>query len=169
MLVGALMTRNNVGKTYTDEHGKFASGNPGRPKGSRHKATLAVEALLEGQGEALTRKAVDMALEGNTTALRLCLERIASPRKDTPVQFDLPDIETAEDAAEAARAILRAVSAGDVTPLEAVSIVAVVEQFRRTLETAEFEARIETYPTLTPESVTHFFKSVSFMGYSSGC
>ncbi len=83
-----------------------------------------------------------MALTGNTTALRLCLERIASPRKDTPVQFDLPDIETAEDAAEAARAILRAVSAGDVTPLEAVSIVAVVEQFRRTLETTELEARV---------------------------
>ena len=34
------------------------SGNPsGRPHGSRNKATLALEALLDGEGEAITRKA----------------------------------------------------------------------------------------------------------------
>ena len=82
--------RKNVEKTYTDEGGKFAPGNPGRPKGARHKTTRAVEELLDGEGEAITRKAVDMALDGDTTALRLCLERISPPRKDTPVQFDLP-------------------------------------------------------------------------------
>ena len=45
------MARNNDGKTYTDETGKFAEGNPGRSKGARHKVTQAVEALLEGQSE----------------------------------------------------------------------------------------------------------------------
>jgi hypothetical protein len=40
--------------------------------------------------------------------------------------------------------ILSAVSVGDVTPQEAVSIMAVVEQFRRTLEITELEARIAT-------------------------
>ena len=34
--------------------------------GSRNNATLACEALLEGQAEALTQKAVDMALGGDT-------------------------------------------------------------------------------------------------------
>jgi hypothetical protein len=48
--------RKNVAKTYTDKAGKFAPGNPGRPKGARHRATRAIEALLEGQGEALTQK-----------------------------------------------------------------------------------------------------------------
>jgi Family of unknown function (DUF5681) len=39
------------------------SGNPsGRPKGARNKATLAVEALLENEAEALTRKVIDLAL-----------------------------------------------------------------------------------------------------------
>ena len=53
------------------------SGNPsGRPQGSRNKATLALESLLDGQAEVLTQKAVDMALEGDMQALRLCLERI---------------------------------------------------------------------------------------------
>ena len=57
------------------------SPNPaGRPKGARNKTTMAVEALLEGEAQALTRKALELALAGDTTALRLCLERIA-PRQ----------------------------------------------------------------------------------------
>ena len=51
-----------------DEHGRWRKGytpNPkGRPAGSRHKTTLAIEALLEGEAEALTRKAIDMAMNG---------------------------------------------------------------------------------------------------------
>jgi len=134
--------RNNVGKTYTDENGKFATGNPGRPKGARHKSTLAVETMLEGQSEALTKKAIDLALEGDTPALRLCLERIAPPRKDSPVSFDLPAIESAAQASEAAQAVLRAVSDGDITPLEGAAVMTLVEQYRRTLETTELESRI---------------------------
>jgi hypothetical protein len=135
--------RNNGATTEgRNPDGTFAQGNPGRPRGSRHKATEAVQALLDGQTEALTQKAIDRALEGDVTALRLCLDRIAPARKDAPISFDLPDIETAEDAANAARAILRAVADGEVTPLEAASVMAVVEQFRRTLETTEIERRI---------------------------
>jgi Family of unknown function (DUF5681) len=53
------------------------SGNPsGRPRGARHRATLAAEALLDGEAAALTRKAIERALEGDATAMRLCLERI---------------------------------------------------------------------------------------------
>jgi|TARA_R110002020_G_C16065300_1_gene755774 hypothetical protein len=129
----------------TDERnpdGTFASGNPGRPRGARHKVTQAIEAMLDGQQEALTQAAIDKALEGDVTALRLCLDRIAPARKDAPVSFALPEIETADDAAKAARAILKAIAEGDVTPLEAATVMAVVEQFRRTLETTEIERRI---------------------------
>ncbi|WP_342148162.1 DUF5681 domain-containing protein [Methylorubrum sp. SB2] len=38
------------------------SGNPnGRPKGARNKATIVVESLLEGEAEALTRRAIELA------------------------------------------------------------------------------------------------------------
>jgi hypothetical protein len=102
-----------------------------------------VESLLEGQAEGLTQKAVDLALEGDTTALRLCLERIAPPRKDTPVKLALPSMESASDASKAAQAVLQAVSDGDVTPLEGAAVMALGEQYRRTLETTELEKRIE--------------------------
>ena len=122
--------------------GTFAPGNPGRPKGARHKTTLAIEELLDGQAEAITQKAVDMALEGDATALRLCIERIAPARKDTAVSFDLPKIQSAHEASEAAAAVLTAVSNGELTPVEGASVMALVESYRRVLETSEFEARI---------------------------
>ena len=122
--------------------GTFAKGNPGRPKGTRFRVTRAVEELLDGEAEKLSRKAVDMALEGDTTALRLCIERIAPPRKDAPVSFDLPAMKSAKDASGAAEAVLRAVSEGELTPLEGASVMGLVENYRRVLETTEIEARI---------------------------
>ena len=54
---------------------KGRSGNPaGRRTGSRNKATLAAAALLAGESEALIRKAVELALAGDPTAMRLCIE-----------------------------------------------------------------------------------------------
>ena len=129
-------------KSGRNTDGTFGPGNSGKPKGTRHKATQAALALLDGEAKALTRQAVTMALGGDTTALRLCLERIAPPRRDAPVTFDLPPMETARDAAKAAGAVLGAVADGDLTPTEGAHIMALVEGFRRTLETTELEARL---------------------------
>lgn len=122
--------------------GTFAPGNPGKPKGTRHKATRAALALLDGEAEALTRQAVTMALDGDGTALRLCLERIAPPRKDAPVTFALPPMQSARDAAQAAGAVLAAVAEGELTPTEGAHVMGLVETYRRTLETTELEARV---------------------------
>ncbi|KAA9010712.1 hypothetical protein F3S47_02655 [Histidinibacterium aquaticum] len=135
--------RNNGSTTdRRNPDGTFAPGNPGRPAGARHRTTRAVEELLEGEAEGLTRKAVELALEGDTTALRLCLERIAPAKKDAPVQFDLPPMTNAQEASEAASAVLRAVSEGELTPVEAASVMALVEGYRKTLELTELERRI---------------------------
>lgn len=134
----------NKGATsdYRRADGTFGPGSPGRPKGARHRVTRAVESLLEGEAEGLTRKAVEMALEGDTVALRLCLERIAPARKDAPVEFDLPPMSSAKEAARAAQSVLAAVADSQLTPLEGASIMALVDGYRKTLETSEFEARI---------------------------
>src|SRR5579872_4703899 len=84
-----------------DRRGRFVkghSGNPcGRPPGIRNYATMAAEAMLDGEAEALTRKALDLALEGDTAALRLCLDRIVAPRRERAVSFAMPAIRDAAD------------------------------------------------------------------------
>ena len=132
------MTRKNG----RNADGTFAPGNRGKPPGTRHRATQAVLALLDGEAEALTRRAVAKALAGDAAALRLCLERIAPPRRDSPVTFALPKMRGAVDAAKAAAAVLDAVASGDLTPTEGAHVKALIETYRRTLETTELEARV---------------------------
>ena len=116
------------------------SGNPGgRPKGALNKITLAAQALLDGEAEALTRKAVELAKEGNPMALRLCLERLLPPRKDRPINLTLPKIKSAADLPQALVAILEGVSQGEITPGEGKALTdllgAMVAAYRRGLET----------------------------------
>ena len=132
-----------------DTAGRFAAGNTGRPAGARNRTTMAVLELLEGQAEALSHKAVEMALSGDTVALRLCLERLAPPRKDAPVQFPLPQMRSAHDAAEVAAAVLEAVSTGDLTPSEGAQVMVLVDSFRRALEVTELEARVSAIENLS--------------------
>lgn len=150
------------------------SGNPsGKPKGLRHRATRAAEVLLEGEAEALTRKAVELALgltfteqqshklrdaDGcervelidvervlppDTTALRLCLERIIPPRRGRPISFRLPKVNNAGDLRTAALAILEAVAGGEVSPEEAASVAPVLEAARKAVEIEDLARRIE--------------------------
>ena len=132
--------KNNGRKT----DGTFAPGNAlgGKTKGARHKATMAVEELLDGQVEQLTQKAVEAALGGDMTAMRLCLERICPPRKDQPVLIDLPEMTTSKGASRVMAGILEAVADGDITPDEARGVSSIVEVYRKTLETSELEARL---------------------------
>ena len=119
------------------------SGNPeGRPRGSRNKATMAVEALLDGEAKAIARKAVEKALEGDIAALRLCLERLLPPRRDRPVVFDIPKIEGVSDALNASSAVLTACAAGTLSPGEAVEIMGLISSHVRVLEMTEIEASL---------------------------
>ena len=123
--------------------GQFTKGNSGRPKGSRNKATIAIESLLQGQAEALTQTAAAKALEGDSVAPRLCMERIAPASKDQPVSFSLPKMKSALDASEAAGSVLSAVSEGELTPIEATRVTGLIDSYRRTLELTEIEQRLQ--------------------------
>ena len=123
---------------------KGQSGNPvGRRTGSRNKATLAAAALLAGESEALTRKAVELALVGDPTAMKLCIERILPPCRERSVKFELPPIESAADIAPAMKAVTSALAGGEITPGEASTIAAVVDTFVRAIETSDFDRRLQ--------------------------
>jgi len=118
------------------------SGNPfGRPKGARNKATLAMEALFDGEAEAISRMAINKALEGDMAAIRLCVERILPAVKSRPVEINLPPVETAEDIQAAHGTVIAAMAKGEITPDDAGTIAGVLEALRRAIETVELEAR----------------------------
>ena len=122
---------------------KGQSGNPsGRPKGSRNKATLAMQALFEGEAEEIGRTAIELAKAGDTTAIRLVMERIIPACKDTPLTLDLPKLETMQDALDMQSLIISAVASGEITPSEGKALTELVEGYRKNLETYELEQRI---------------------------
>jgi hypothetical protein len=127
---------------------KGRSGNPaGRRTGSRNRTTLAAATLLAGEAEALTRKAVEMALAGDPTAMRLCIERVLPPCRERTVKFSLPateSVRTGENRGPSSRevslamnAVTSALAQGEITPSEAEKIAGVVETFVRAIETTK--------------------------------
>jgi hypothetical protein len=104
---------------------------------------LVLEALLDGEAEAITRKAVEMALDGDTTAMRLCMDRILPPRKERPIMFAMPRMETAADAVNASAALVNAVAAGDITPGEAGELSKLVDGFTKAVELHEIQQRLD--------------------------
>jgi uncharacterized protein DUF5681 len=122
---------------------KGKSGNPcGMRKGTRHRITMLAEQLLDGEAEALTRKAIELGLTGDGAALRLCLDRILPSRRDRPVAFSLPPLSCPADAIAAMGAIAAAVGDGELTPSEAAEISALVANVVRAIEVTEIDARV---------------------------
>jgi Family of unknown function (DUF5681) len=122
---------------------KGRSGNPsGRPRGCRNRSTLAAQLLLQGEAEALTRKAVELALSGDPTALRLCLDRLIAPHRERLVAFALPPMREPADLATAMEAITAAVARGVLAPAEAAELAKVVDTFANAIEVRDFDSRL---------------------------
>jgi hypothetical protein len=130
-----------------DRGGRFSkgrSGNPaGRPRGCRDHVNRAARLLLAGEGEALTRKAVELALAGDAAALRLCLERIVGPYRERAVEFMMPRIRNAAGLAGAMAAVADGVAEGAVTPARGDAIGPGLRGLcPRGREATEFERRL---------------------------
>jgi hypothetical protein len=128
--------------TNTRRGRPFAKNNPGKPHGCRHRVTVAVENLMDGEAERLSRKCIDMALAGDTTALRLCLERIAPARRSRPVRIALPGVESPQGVTNALAVVVVAMADGVLSPDEAAAVTSVIEVQRRALETLSLDARL---------------------------
>ena len=114
----------------------------GRPKGSRNKATLALEAVLEGAAEELTRTLIAKALADDWAALRFCVRLLLPVRRDRPVVFELTEIASAGDLVKAARALLAACAEGIVSPDEPRQAMDLITAVRAIEKMGERETRL---------------------------
>ena len=141
-------TENTAPKQRGRPFQKGQSGNiAGKPKGARSRATLVLEALVDKQGPALIKKAIAMALDGDSAVLRALLPLLLPARKDRPVQFELPVINSAADAVNASKAILAGASDGVLTPGEAGELGKLLEGHAKLLEVHDLEARLRDLET----------------------
>jgi hypothetical protein len=122
----------------------FEAGNKfgkGRRRGSRNKRTAFAE-LMEDHGEAMIKQCQVLALKGDSTALRLCMERLMPPCRAHNNRFRLPPIRTVADLVKALPVVAQAVARGRLSAQEGESISRMMEGQRRTIESEEFEKRL---------------------------
>jgi hypothetical protein len=119
------------------------SGNPnGRRRGSRSKVLVALDALGEGEVEAIVKTMIEKAKEGDAAAAKTILDRVWPPRKGARLQFDLPAVSKAEELPQAIASINRQVADGDISPDEGLVIVGLLEAHRKAMETSDFATRL---------------------------
>ena len=125
---------------------KGQSGNPaGRPAGSRNRKTVLEQALLDGEGEAIMRRLIDMAREGDRMALRLYTDRTV-PRMKAEVRaksFDLPPINSISDLLPGLSAIHAGVASGELSPTEAAALSEVVNRWTTAVQAVDLDARLQ--------------------------
>jgi hypothetical protein len=131
----------------TNGSGQFTKGtsgnSSGRPPGSRNRTTLLMESLLEGQAEQLMQKTIELALAGEITALRLCLERIVPPRKERSIHLLLPPIESVQQICQAMAKVSAAIGEGEITPTEGEVLANVLLAHKTVLETGDLGRRMD--------------------------
>lgn len=135
--------RNESANSGRDALGRFGPNNPGKPKGATHRSTRKAAALLAGEAEELSRVCIDMAKRGDTTALRLALERVLPARRPEGPRLKLAELEIAGTPAEQARAVLKAAARGEITVDAARQLLAAIADAVRVIEVDEILARLD--------------------------
>jgi hypothetical protein len=102
---------------------------------------------LDGKGEAITRKATELAKKGDSTAMRLVIDRLIPPTRERRVNLTLPKVTTPADITGAIGAVLEAVASGELAPGEGQQLAALLEAQRKSIETVQLEERVAALET----------------------
>ena len=125
----------------------FEPGNPGRPRGAKHKTTILAEKLMADDVEGVVKAVIDAARTGDMAAARIILDRLVPMRKGRPVEIELPPVKTAADVLAAMAAVLDHVAEGEITPDDGATLAGILEAKRRALETVDLERRLAALET----------------------
>jgi len=131
--------------------GQFQPGNThgkGRPTGSKNNITIAAENLIQGEGESLTRKLIELALDGNIPCLRTAMERLVPVCKTRPIALpDMPRITSIANASELTAFIINAVADGIISPVDGEILSRSAERHIKALEVKDIEHRLTQLET----------------------
>ncbi len=137
--------------TGRDANGRFTAGNPGGPGGARRRPSdlrrAAEEAITPEHVQAMMRKAMRMALEGNLSAMRFVMERTTgrapeSPMDVVPLGITLPRLQTAAHCNAAIERLFDGIVKGEVDRETAKLLIDTVQTRLRVLEVTSLEERL---------------------------
>ena len=127
----------------TGKFRKGQSGNPqGKAKGTKNRATLAAEQVLQSDLDKICHKLIEEALTGNIQAIRLVLDRVLPIKRDRDIKIRLPKLQTTDDAVKAMSLIIESVSCGNITPSEGEAMSKVVDAFVKAIQVYDVEKRV---------------------------
>jgi hypothetical protein len=147
-LLGHNNKNNDKSPASTGNNGQFKSGQSGNPAGRKHGSsnavTVASSNLIEGEGEALTRKLIDLALDGNVACLRHAIDRLHPVKRSAPIQLEgMPVVHDIESAAKASAFLLEKVSAGEVSPQDAEMVSRLVDKYISATKWVDIEQELQ--------------------------
>ena len=121
------------------------SGNPGgRKKGSRNKVSILTQNMLLDESEAITRTAIDLALNGDRMMIKLILDKITPAIKHEPVELEnMPKIDSVGSISDMTNYIMQEVGSGNLTLPQAEILSKITERHRSNLEVSQLVDRIE--------------------------
>ena len=99
----------------------------GRPSRA-FQANYLAQGLIAKNTVMLTRKLIELAAGGDRAALKMCLDRVAPARRDPPVLFPTPAVETRRDVVSMLKAVANAVAMGDITPAQAATMIQMLDR-----------------------------------------
>lgn len=122
---------------------KGSSGNPrGKAKGTKNRATLAAEQLLQGELESICRRLIQEATSGNMQAIKMILDRVLPPKRNSYISFKLPDLDDSSGFLHAIDSVMKAVSQGNLSVEDAEALTKMIDIYIRAKEAYEYEERL---------------------------
>ncbi len=138
--------------TTRDSQGRFSRGNaggPGRPKGggTRELQQAITEAVGPEHMQAIMRKALILALNGNLSAMKFVADRACgkptdAPAAADPIDIELPRLRNTADCDRALDVVVQGVCSGTVDRDTARLFTDLIQARVKTIEAKELEQRI---------------------------
>lgn len=123
----------------------FQPGNAfgkGRPRGSRNKVNPRAKELFLEFSEPIAKKCLKMALEGDTKAMQMCLDRAVPVRREQRVEIGSLPMATAADIVKASEIVTQKAARGQIGLEQAATFAGMLELRRRAIETHDLAPRI---------------------------
>ncbi len=113
------------------------------PAAPRAPINAMAERQFQDLGEEVIAALLQRAVDGNTSAAKICFDRMLPAPRDRVISIDLRPITCTEDAIGALSDILAAVAQGRITPSEATAVSKLLQNFIEAHTLRDFERRIK--------------------------